>query len=72
MRAVPDYKGVPGLKRTLFLRKDEGDVTHFLLITLWDSIDSMKKFAGEDVTKAKYYPEDDRYLLEEEGKSRNI
>lgn len=47
-------------------------MTHFLLITLWDSIDSMKKFAGEDVTKAKYYPEDDRYLLEEEGKSRNI
>ena len=65
-RAVPDYTSVPGLRRAIFARRDEGDVTHFLLITVWDSLDAMKRFTGGDPRKAKYYPEDDQYLLEKE------
>lgn len=33
---------------------------------LWDSIDPIKRFAGQDYTAARYYPEDDDYLLERE------
>ncbi len=33
---------------------------------MWESIDAMIRFAGEDPSKAKYYPEDDRYPLEKE------
>ncbi len=29
-RAVPDYKSVPGLRKVIFTRRNEGDVTHFL------------------------------------------
>lgn len=65
-RAVPDYESVPGLRKVIFTRRDEGEVTHFTLITIWDSIDAMKRFAGHDPSKAKYYPEDDKYLLEKE------
>ncbi len=65
-RAVPDYSSVPGLKKIYFTRRDEGDVSHFLLVTVWESIDAMARFAGEDPSRAKYYPEDDRYLLEKE------
>ncbi len=67
-RAVPDYGSVEGLLKMYFTRRDEGDVTHFLLITVWDSIDSIKKFAGDDPERAKYYPEDDYFLLEKEEK----
>lgn len=70
-RAAPDYASVPGLHRAIFTRRDEGDEAHFLLITLWDSMEAVTAFAGADPTKAKYYPEDDRYLLEKETHALN-
>ena len=66
VRAAPDYSSVDGLERLYFLRRAEGDVAHFLLITLWDSMGSVKQFAGDEPEKAKYYPEDDDFLLEKE------
>ena len=68
-RAAPDYGSIDGLKKLYFLRRIDSDVAHFLLVTLWDSIDSVKKFAGEHPEKAKYYPEDDSFLLEKEETS---
>ena len=68
-RAAPDYGSVEGLLKTYFQRRDEGDVAHFLLVTLWDSMESMKRFAGERPEIAKYYPEDDEYLLDKEEHS---
>ncbi len=35
-------------------------------MTVWDSTDSIRKFAGDRPGLAKYYPEDDEYLLEKE------
>ena len=65
-RAAPDYSSVDGLQKLLFLRKDEEEVAHFLLVSCWDSMESVKRFAGEEPEKAKYYPEDDQFLLEKE------
>jgi heme-degrading monooxygenase HmoA len=70
-RAAPDYASVPGLRRAVFTRRDQGNVTHFLLVTFWENIEAVRVFAGPDPTKAKYYPEDDRYLLEKEPHSLN-
>ena len=47
-------------------RRTEGDVTHFLLTTFWDSVDAIRCFAGDDYERARYYDEDDDYLLERE------
>jgi len=44
-------------------------VAHFLLITHWDSLEAVQRFAGEPPDQAKYYPEDDGFLLEKEEKS---
>ena len=68
-RAAPDYKSIDGLKKLYFLRRLDEDAAHFLLVTLWDSRDSVIKFAGEHPEKAKYYPEDDSFLLEKETTS---
>ncbi len=70
-RAAPDYSSVKGLKNLYFTRRDEGDISHFLLITVWESLDAVKQFAGDDPSNAKYYPEDDRFLLEKEPHSLN-
>ena len=34
------------------------------MISLWESNDSIKKFARDDYELARYYPEDKDYLLE--------
>ena len=48
------------------LRRTDQGVTHFLLLTYWESVEAIKACAGEDYTVARYYPEDDDYLLERE------
>jgi len=68
-RAAPDYSSVDGLKKLYFLRREDDDAAHFLLVTLWDSMESVKKFAGEQPGNARYYPEDDTFLLEKEATS---
>lgn len=65
-RAIPDYRSVPGNISVHVLERTEGDVTHFITLTFWDSLDAIRGFAGEDVEKAKYYPEDADFLLEYE------
>lgn len=63
---VPDYRATPGNRGVYVLRRIEGDRAVFELISLWDSLDAIKAFAGDDVERARYYPEDDDYLLERE------
>jgi heme-degrading monooxygenase HmoA len=62
--------GVPGLGSTpgnlgvmVFRRVEQGRV-HFLLTSFWESYDAIASFAGPDIEKARYYPEDERYLIE--------
>ena len=63
---IPDYQATPGNRGVLVQRRIEGDIAHFFLTTLWDSVDSIKTFAGEAFERARYYPADDDYLLERE------
>ena len=65
-KAAPDYLSIDGLLNLYFQRKDEALRSHFLLVTIWDSLESIKKFAGEEPELAKYYLEDDDFLLEKE------
>jgi heme-degrading monooxygenase HmoA len=63
-RAIPDYRSVEGNTSVHVLERTEGDVTHFVTLTFWKDLDCIKAFAGEDPEVAKYYPEDDHFLLE--------
>ena len=66
--AIPDYKKTESFIRLTFLRRIEGDIAHFNLITFWENLDVIKNFAGDDYEIAKYYPGDKDYLLEFEEK----
>jgi hypothetical protein len=63
---VADYLATSGNLGVLVLRRTEGEVTHFVLTTLWDSVEAIRRFAGDDYERARYYAEDDDYLLERE------
>ena len=65
---VADYRATPGNLGVHVLRRIEGDRAHFLTLTFWDSVEAIKKFAGPDYEKARYYPEDQDFLLEFEEK----
>lgn len=61
-----EYRATPGNRGVLGLRRVTGDRAEFLLVTLWDSEEAIRKFAGEDIDRAVFYPEDDRFLVERE------
>ena len=71
-RAIPDYEGVPGNRGVYLLHRIEGDVAHFCTLTHWDGLDAIRAFAGDDVERAKYYPEDAGFLLEFEPRVQHF
>ena len=58
-----EYRATPGNRGVLALRRVQGDRAEFLLLTLWDSEDAIRRFAGNDIGRAVYYPEDERFLI---------
>jgi hypothetical protein len=44
--------------------RGERKITHFVTMTLWTNMDAITRFPGNDVEKAKYYSEEEDYLLE--------
>ncbi len=65
---LKDYAGVEGNRGVFVLRRAAEDRAEFVLISLWDSFDAIRRFAGEDIERAVYYPEDKKYLLALEPK----
>jgi len=63
-RAIPDYQSVDGNLGVKILERHADDATHFITMTSWESLEAIKAFAGDIAEKAKYYPEDDGFLLE--------
>lgn len=61
---IKDYQSTPGNLSIEVWRKKERDICHFWTVTKWNSVESIQKFAGEDYEKARYYPDDKKYLLE--------
>jgi heme-degrading monooxygenase HmoA len=64
LRAIPDYRSVAGNINVHILERHEGDVAHFITMTFWSSLEAIRGFAGDDPEVAKYYPEDQDFLLE--------
>ena len=61
---VPDYRAAEGNRGVYVLRRIEGDRAHFVTLSLWESLDAIRVFAGDDVERARYYPEDKHFLIE--------
>jgi len=69
--ALPDYRATPGNVSALCLHRAEGDIVHVEMLTLWEDEAAIARFAGEDMTLAKYYDFDPDYLLELETSVRH-
>ena len=65
---VPGLTSTPGNLGVLVFRRAEQGHVHFLLTSFWQSHEAISKFAGPDIGLARYYPEDEKYLVELEPK----
>ncbi len=59
---LKEYRATKGFQSGLVLRRDVGEESEYVLVTLWDSMESIRGFAGPEADRAVYYPEDDRYF----------
>jgi heme-degrading monooxygenase HmoA len=59
-----EFRETPGNLGALALRRVADGRAVFLIISLWESEDAIRRFAGDDVERAVFYPEDDRFLIE--------
>jgi len=60
---IKDYQETIGNQGVLVLRRKHEGIAEFFLLSLWESWDAIRAFAGNDVEKAFYYAEDPEYLL---------
>lgn len=61
---IKDSSATPGFLGAQIFRRFLTDKVELTLITYWDRLASIKAFAGDDISQARLYPEDEVYELE--------
>jgi heme-degrading monooxygenase HmoA len=61
---IKDASSTSGFKGAQIFTRDLNEHVEVTLISYWESLDSIKAFAGDDITIARLYPEDYQYELE--------
>ena len=61
---LADYHSTEGNRGAWCLHRLDGDEVHVEMFTLWDDLDAIRRFAGDELTKAKYYDFDRDFLIE--------
>ena len=61
---VADLRATPGNRGVYVVRRFKNGNARFTMISLWDSLEAIRVFAGDDEEVARYYPEDSDYLIE--------
>jgi len=61
---IKEHRATPGNQGSMMFFRAHGDEVEVAVLSLWDSLASIVKFAGEDPEVAVFYPEDDRYLTQ--------
>jgi heme-degrading monooxygenase HmoA len=64
---LAEYRKVEGNRGVTALRRIVDDKAEFLILSLWDSESAIRRFAGDDIEKAVFYPEDERFLVERDN-----
>ncbi len=62
------YRETPGNLGAVGLRRIDGDRAVFLILSFWESTDAIRRFAGDAIERAVFFPEDDRFLVERDDR----
>jgi heme-degrading monooxygenase HmoA len=61
---LKDFRATEGNRGAFVLRRMVGDRAEFVVLSLWETMDDVRRFAGSDPDRAVYYPEDEAFLEE--------
>lgn len=61
---LSDTKATPGCIGGQILERYLIDAVELTLVTHWDTLESIKAYAGSNITKARLYPEDEQYQFD--------
>jgi len=64
LSGVRECRATPGNRGVYILHQPAAKGERFVFISLWEDEAAVRAFAGEDISRAVYYPEDRRFLLE--------
>jgi hypothetical protein len=69
---MQEYRKTPGNIDAWMLTRDlPGSITEIVTVSRWQSLEAIKGFAGAEIERAVFYPEDDRYLVERDTTVRH-
>jgi heme-degrading monooxygenase HmoA len=60
---VEEIRATKGNQGVWLMRRVHEGRAEFVVISLWDTLESIKAFAGPEYERAVYYPEDEKFLL---------
>ncbi len=69
---VKSVQAVEGNRGVYVLKRVDEEQAEFLFISLWESFDAIRRFAGQDVDKAVYQPRDNEFLVDLEPKVKHF
>ena len=69
---LADYERTPGNQGVLVLRRVDANRADFLLVSFWESESAIRAFAGDPIERARFYPEDDAFLIRREETVRHL
>ena len=61
---IEGYQRTPGNRGAWLLWRVEGDEAEFITLSFWESRAAIEAFAGQDIEKAVFYPDDEQFLIE--------
>ena len=56
-KVFPSLRAIPGYRGAYLLRRSHNDTVELIVLTLWESIDAVRKFAGPQPDRAVVEPE---------------
>jgi len=65
---IPALRATRGNRGVLVFRSldDAADAASFEVVSLWERLDDIRAFAGDDIEVARFFPDDDRFLTNRE------
>jgi heme-degrading monooxygenase HmoA len=69
---LPGIGKVKGFKTSYLLRRDAGDEVEFITIILWESLDAIRAFAGQDYETSIVPEERRQYLSRHDAKAQHF
>jgi heme-degrading monooxygenase HmoA len=62
-KGIRKFPAIAGNRGAVMWRRDEGDRTEFVVVSYWESKESIRNFTGPEWEKVKPLPEDAKFLV---------